>query len=164
MVFRPDGDRWSHQLLIDGTPCWQSVEGVPSLPKGMVPGLSERWPASAVVTEVSRIEIAAGPALLAVGRAGRSHFSLSVAATEDDRLLFELACRLHEPPGWLGSVYRPLTAAGSVDPLADWHAISPAGVATAGVPATITWAYEFTPARIEACPPASCGRLVFPSD
>ncbi len=42
-----------------------------------------------------------------VGRAGKSHWSMSVTADEDTpALIFDVACRLREPPGFLGTTYQ----------------------------------------------------------
>jgi hypothetical protein len=65
-----------------------------------------------------------GPVVLAVGRSGRSHWSLSVhaesmasdldQAAADERwpaLVFDVAVRLHQRPKRLGSAYRSMVAA-----------------------------------------------------
>ena len=83
--------------------------------------------------------------MVAVGLAGRSHFSASVTVHPQlaDTLLFEIACRLQEPPEWLGSTYRH---GGVVSRLT---ADRPAGV-----PATMQWAYLIGPRGIR--PVAGC--------
>ena len=150
-------DRWAHRISIDGQPVWESLEGPRAT---LAPGISDRWPASPVFTEIMPTETASGPAVLGVGLAGRSHFSASLTAAAEipDTLLVELACRLHEPPGWLGSVYSGLAV-----PVADAQAgpisICPAPVQAGRMPFTASWTYRIGPAGIEAVPPASCESL-----
>jgi hypothetical protein len=49
--------------------------------------------------------------LMAVGRAGRSHWSLSCEVAADGRVAFDVAARISEPPVRLGSRYRILAGA-----------------------------------------------------
>lgn len=131
--FRRIGDRWEHEIrLVDGR-VWRSVEGPAD-------GGDPRWPASPPVVELSLVSAAAGPVLLGVGKAGRSHYSLSVSACPDepDTLLFDIACRIQEPPGWLGSTYSG-SAPGEASPL-------PAALAQP--PATVRWTYTAGPAGL----------------
>lgn len=100
VVFEWEGDRWRHRIAHRGRLVAESVEGPGD-------GGDDRWPRSPALQEVS----AGGgdrPVLLAVGSAGRSHFSASVAAdpSRPDTVLVEVACRVHERPEWLGSTYR----------------------------------------------------------
>jgi len=157
--FVQDRDRWHHEII---TPQgrWGSVEGEAD-------GRSDaRWPASPVLVEVSLVALAGGPAVLGVGLAGRSHFSLSVTACPDrsDTLLFEAACRIQEPPAWLGSTYADSNGrvvrleAGRSEP-----------------PATVSWSYRIGPGGVERCDPGSprpdrsgglrkpAGSITFPS-
>jgi len=159
-------DRWAHRLLSDGQVYWQSIEGAPAIDAPGSRGISPNWPASPVFTEVSLIDTATGPAVLAVGRAGRSHFSASMAAAqaEPDTIVAELACRLQELPGWLGSTYQPLPVAGREPPAADWLAIRPPAMAQQRLPATITWSYLLAPTGIQVTPPASCEPFPFRSN
>ena len=128
------GDRWRHHVAFRGRPLVESVEG---------PGADgdPRWPASPALQEMSAVEAGGRPALLGVGAAGRAHFSASL--TPDPRLadtvLVEVACRIVEPAGWLGSTYRDaaggtlrITAAGGGD-----------------LPRTVRWAYRIGPAGVE---------------
>lgn len=93
-------------------------------------GDHEDWPASPPVQEISRERIGDRDCLLGVGRAGKSHWSISVetlppldatdptAALASDTsvsvkpfplgsgLRFDIACRCPKAPGWLGSTYR----------------------------------------------------------
>ena len=159
-------DRWAHRLLHNGLVCWQSVEDTPAGNAVGTLDISAKWPASPVFTEVSLIDTATGPAVLAVGRAGRSHFSASMAAAqaEPDTIVAELACRLQEQPGWLGSMYQPRPASGRERPVADWLAIRPPAMAEQRLPATITWSYQLAPTGIRVTPPASCEPFPFRSN
>jgi len=109
---------------------WRSVEG----PEAS--GGDPRWPASPVLVELSRLQTPRGPALLGVGSAGRSHFSASIDADPHlpDRLRFEVACRVQEPPAWLGSTYHGRGGIVRVTP----------GPMSAAPPATVAWAYTFS--------------------
>ena len=127
VVFTWRGDRWGHRILVDGSAAWESVEG--PWPATADP----RWPASPVLVELDRLGRGPDGALVAVGQAGRSHFAASVscvaAAAGTGELLFELACRAVERPGWLGSSYRRAAGRG-VGPAATIRPIagcSPAG-------------------------------------
>lgn len=113
----------------------ESVEGGPE----------ERWPASPPLVDLSTATIAGRAAVMALGIAGRSHFSASIAAhpTRPDTFLFELACRLHEPAPWLGSTY-----ATTVAPAAPVR-IPSADAAGDSLPRTVQWAYTIGPGGIE---------------
>lgn len=132
VVFTWSGDRWEQEVRLADGSVWRSVEG----PAGEA--RDPRWPASPPVVELSLVRTAAEPVLLGVGKAGRSHFSLSVSAcqAEPDTLVFDLACRIQEPAVWLGSTYA--TAAGETCRLR-------AELGNAA-PATIRWAYTAGPA------------------
>ena len=142
VAFERAGDRWRHVVTRAGEPLLESVEG-----PGDTAG-DPRWPASPVLTEVSVVDAAGRPAILGLGLAGRSHFSVSVAAHPDrpDTLLFEVACRIQEPPGWLGSTYR--SADGTVV-----RAAPPA--AGADLPRTVQWAYAVGPGGLVPLPAAA---------
>lgn len=131
------GDRWAHRTIASGGADrgWHSVEGTDA---GRV---DPRWPASPVLVELSRVMTAAGPAVVGVGLAGRSHFSATFAVEPDGNTLrVEVACRLHEPAGWLGSTYRCGDRLVRIGP-----------EATAGpLPRTVTWTYRVGPAGPEA--------------
>ncbi len=161
--FLRQAGRWAHCVTVDAIPRWQSVEG--DLPRGAGGSActTADWPASPVLAEVDRVETNIGAALLAVGQIGRSHFSASVRPLETDRLLVEIACRIHRPPGWLGSVYRSLHTAGLSRTAADWLAITPGKLNRPTLPTTVTWAYELTVKGITASAPASCKPLSFQS-
>ena len=137
-------DRWTH--CVDGQNSsqagsqsgrqsgWQSVEG--PWPHDGDP----RWPASPVLVELSRVQAAGGPAIVGVGLAGRTHFSASIApdARCPDAIRFEIAARLHEASGWLGSTYR---SGGQLLRI----------VATdegTSLPRTVSWSYSIGPQGI----------------
>lgn len=128
--FTPVGGRFAHAVeavLADGevVPLLQSIEGGPA----------DHWPPSPPLQEVHLERRAGGrDVLLAVGRAGISHWSLSVEASgagavAPDRpnsgprsdpslaysnrppaaaLLFDIACRVKMIPESIGSAYRTL--------------------------------------------------------
>jgi hypothetical protein len=126
--FTWSGDRWTHRAGPAGGPIWMSVEGPAP------PAADPRWPASPVLVEVSLVEAAGGPAVVGVGLAGRSHFSLCITAhpAGGERLLCEAACRIHDPAGWLGSTYR--------GPDGGLEQVRPADPLPAP-PATVSWRY-----------------------
>lgn len=140
-------DRWVHEILLPDGTRWHSVEGASAA------GGDPRWPASPVLVELSRLEGPHGPALVGVGLAGRSHFSASVGPDplHADRIRFECACRVAEPPEWLGSTY---AGPGGV------VRVVPAGAA-GRPPATVQWGYGVGPegvlplagSRLAATPP-----------
>lgn len=126
VAFEWTSDRWTHRVLLDGEVIWESIDGPWS------PGGDPRWPASPVLVELDRVGSGPAAAVVGVGLAGRSHFSASVSRVPAPRVaddvvighpqgervsaglvearfdvLFEIACRVHEPPVWLGSSYRP---------------------------------------------------------
>jgi hypothetical protein len=139
------GDRWGHRLAVGGSLVSESVEG----PDGDMG--DPRWPASPVLTEVMPTAAAGRPAIVGVGLAGRSHFSASFTPhpTLADTVLVEIACRVQEPPGRLGSTYR--TAAGRLV-----RAV-PLGQPDAdALPRTIEWSYGIGPQGIVAAAGAAC--------
>ncbi len=138
--FNWDRDRWRHEVL-SAAGRWTSLEGAGE--RG-----DDRWPASPVLVEVSLVELADGPAILGVGLAGRSHFSLSVAAcpAHGDTLLFEAACRIQEPAAWLGSSYT-----------APHGGVVRFAAPPARPPATVTWGYRIGPGGGAECGPPAPG-------
>ena len=125
-------------------------------------GISDTWPASPVITEVTPTKAMGRPALVAIGLAGRSHFSASLTASdaEKDSMLVEVACRAQEAPKWLGSTYFQY----GESPTDALIAIQPKAIDTFDKPMTILWSYRISVGGIEAVHPASCGKRLFPSD
>jgi hypothetical protein len=121
-------DRWTHEVLSGDGTWWRSIEDGDGAD-------DPRWPASPVLVELSALDTPAGRVILGVGLAGRSHFSASVGPdpAAPDRLRFDLACRVNEPPLWLGSTYRDSKGLVRIgpEPLAE------------PPPATVQWAYGF---------------------
>jgi len=142
VTFTWSGDRWDHVVAVADGRRWCSTEGP------HVAGADPRWPASPPIVEVSLVTGGSRPAVLGVGAAGRSHFSLSVAACPDraDTLVFEAACRIAEPAGWLGSTYDRDHGRQRVGP----DRVGPP-------PATIRWAYRIGPAGLEPATGADRG-------
>jgi len=144
-------DRWGHRVAVGDRVVAESVEdsadGDP------------RWPAAPVLTEVTPTTAAGRPAIVGVGLAGRSHFSASFAPhpTLPDTVLVEIACRVQERPGRLGSTYR--TADGRV------VRTVPLGQADSdALPRTIQWSYGIGPQGIVAATGAACDSMADASD
>jgi hypothetical protein len=98
--FAWQGDRFAHQVqgLLGG----QWVHLLQSLEDSA----AGDWP-PAPPLQSGQLEARAGPSPVAllVGMAGKSHWSLAVQVVESGALLFDVACRVREPPGFLGSIY-----------------------------------------------------------
>ncbi|MFM8735004.1 MAG: hypothetical protein ACKOC8_07425 [Pirellulales bacterium] len=139
VVFTWAGDRWRHAITLPSGEVVESLEGPAD-------GGDPRWPASPPLVEVTAVQTARGPATLAVGLAGRSHYSASISPLpdRDGVLLFEIACRFHDQPPWLGSSYR---RAGTLVRIA-------AGSGPWRAPGTVQWSYTIGPGGIVATPPA----------
>ncbi|MBX9790687.1 MAG: hypothetical protein K2Y37_17355 [Pirellulales bacterium] len=153
------GDRFAHfveQVVDDrAVVLLESIEGT----------AAEHWPASPPVQE---LEPAAGPRagqslgdqsqiVWLIGRAGASHWSASVEALPSGIVTFDIACRVHSAPDWLGSRYRVHDVPGgerlSIEPLADCQLASTDGrselVVVAEIvgdtlPRTIRWRYRIS--------------------
>lgn len=142
-VFTWQGDRWTHDLTLaagdvdqggssDGGCCWQSLDG-----PWPVHG-DPRWPASPVLVELSSVASATrSPVLVGVGMAGRSHYSASIGNDPlvADAVRFEIACRIHDGPGWLGSTYRHGQGLVRIE----------AAVPPGSLPRTVEWSYSIGP-------------------
>lgn len=93
-------DRWMHQIVIakaDQTAVvLSSVEGTDQ----------EIWPPSPPLQDPSFHELADGGAVLAVGMAGKSHWSASTSLSAENEILFDMACLVKTTGGELGSTYR----------------------------------------------------------
>lgn len=65
------------------------------------------WPASPPWQELNVHTVDGAQAALLVGRAGTSHWSLSLAAEEQKKsLVWDAACRFRQRPAWLGCTYQ----------------------------------------------------------
>ena len=135
-VFAWTGDRWTHRIITarTGAPAdWIGIDGP------CPPADDPRWPASPVLVELSRVSVpragvAGTPAIVGVGLAGRSHFSASIAPDphDGDAIRFEIACRLHERPGLLGSTYRQGNRLFRLTPVDE----------STDLPRTVVWSYS----------------------
>lgn len=126
------------------------------------------WPASPPVQEWHDETRAGVSVLMAVGRAGRSHWSLSCEVKSGGRAAFDVAARIGEPPERLGSSYLlsegtpvqvtagrlqlpggwqlavdPLTTQLRFDAETRLVTIDPVSEHTAAWPQTIRWGYAF---------------------
>jgi hypothetical protein len=113
VVFHWEGDRWVHSLHLRqpdgsrGPACWQTAQALP--------GDDPAWPSSPALVELAEVTGPQGSALVAVGKAGKNHFSASITADGEDGLRFEIACRLGPEAGWVGSTYVPSRNTTSLD-------------------------------------------------
>lgn len=137
VTFRWIGDRWAHEIAIEGLGAWRSVEG----PRA---DGDDRWPAAPVLVELAPLTTPYGLAILGVGLAGRSHFSASIGPVpgQDGGVRFEIACRVVEPPVWLGSTY---------DFAGHRVVTGPKPGPPPKLPATVQWAYSFGAAGLAPC-------------
>jgi hypothetical protein len=96
--FQWNGDRFSHELSVDGAVVSQSVEGDSQCD----------WPSSPPIQQLSQEKINGQMMVLGVGGAGRSHWSISAGPCSEDAgaIRFDLACRFKETPKVLGSFYK----------------------------------------------------------
>lgn len=138
--FHWQGDRWGHEVLGPRSKLlWQSVEG---------PGGSgdPRWPESPAWVSLSRLGAGEAAPLLAVGQAGRTHYSAVVAPdpADPEALRFDVAARIQEGPGWVGSTYTS-GATGAGDPLR----LAPQQPAGAALPRTVRWCYRLSATGLE---------------
>ena len=112
-VFEADRFRHSIQQRIGSqwVDLWRSIEGTSD----------EDWPSSPPIQEIFSQELEQGVCLLGVGRAGASHWSISIDRFEPKPadiespfsgtvLRFDLACRVKGTPGSLGSSYHAAQA------------------------------------------------------
>ncbi len=130
------------------------------------------WPQSAPIQQLSREEINGQMTLLGVGQAGVSHWSVCVEPTEyhgAPALRFDFACRVKQPPQWLGSTYQvethltpgaaaPARLALALESDADFAVHQPSGqrqvalrteaLPQTRMPATYRWAYVIHPSPL----------------
>ena len=151
MRFERVGDRWHHSVTVRGSPsvAWRSVEG-PA-------GDDARWPASPAFVEVTRLGATPDAPLMAVGQAGRTHFSAVVLAdaAAPGTIRFDVAARIHDTPLGLGSTYARIPGGGPVDsagPPPLRVVPDPDGET---LPRTCRWSYRFGPEGLVACGGAS---------
>jgi len=102
LQFARSGDRFVHQVL------WLDTAGNEHLLLTTAEGDDTNpWPPSPPLQDLHLESRGAGATVaLAVGMAGRSHWSLSVEALPVGELRFDVACRANDPPGPLASSYR----------------------------------------------------------
>jgi hypothetical protein len=99
VAFVWQGDRFAHEFVWDNGLRVPSVEG----------SAEQAWPPSPPLQQLSIERIGDADAILGVGAAGQSHWSISVEVTQEHEryaLKFDLACRFKLAPEWLGSTYR----------------------------------------------------------
>ena len=103
--FRRIGDRYRHEIWLEGdgadsVEVFRSVEG----------DGTDLWPPSGVLQEL--LPGGENDSIAGLGMAGKSHWSVAVLATKNDPqdpsmvgLDFDFACRVKEPPAFLGTRY-----------------------------------------------------------
>ena len=92
-------DRFTHEYRLD-------VDGqVTTLLRSVEDFADAIWPVSPPLQELTRHELPDGPALLGVGMAGTSHWSVSFAASED-QLSSDFACLTKSSPEFLGGTWK----------------------------------------------------------
>lgn len=137
------GDRWAHEVTRPGEgSIWRSVEA--SVDDGGDP----RWPQSPAFVDVTRLGTGDGAPVMAVGLAGRTHFSAVILADPavSDAIRFDVAARLQDEPVRLGSAYRPLGPGAGATILR----VEPGGGTTGTAPRTARWCYRVSSGGIEA--------------
>lgn len=105
LTLLPCGDRLAHTVGLvlpqRVVPLLASAEGTPD----------DDWPPSPPLTTVETPSGSSHAQALLLGMAGRSHWSASIRISQPDLSIeFEVACRIKEPPAWLGSSYRTMVA------------------------------------------------------
>lgn len=102
LVFEQIADRVAHRIEVldssgDKLAGFRSVEGTSA----------DEWPASPALQSCSFQEIRPGQtAAFLVGMSGKSHWSASIEAISGQGALhFDFACRVAQPPQWLGTTY-----------------------------------------------------------
>lgn len=110
VVFERAGDRFGHEIF------WSTAGDRHGKLTSLEGSADETWPKSPALQS---LHVETRPdgrqMIMLVGMAGRSHWSMTVEADETrDRLIFDVACRVHGRPNWLGSTYSmPLGNIGS---------------------------------------------------
>lgn len=145
VVFHWQTDRFAHTVEVFPDDTWiavlRSIEGTPA----------EDWPASPPLQQVHREDRGREQVILAVGMAGRSHWSASVTFDPvGPSLDFDLACRVHETPVWLGSRYSAYEQL-QVHPIegqlqTETQTLQVIANSTTGIlPATARWRFRLNP-------------------
>ncbi len=95
-------DRYGHQIATVHDP------DKPILFVAELGGGRADWPDSPPLQQISWMETTPGRRIaLLVGMAGKSHWSVSIETDPSEvGLLFDVACRVHRFPEWLGTTYR----------------------------------------------------------
>jgi len=152
VCFEWAGDRFGHRVSLASAGLWRSVEGTG-------PNDDPRWPESAALVEVTRLGGGPAEALMAVGQAGRTHFSAAIAPDPEvpDAIRFDVAARIQEPPRWLGATY----ASDGLDGPPDVIRVGPADAVGGPLPRTVRWCYRVSARGIE---PLSGTRLAPPGE
>ena len=103
-TFSSAGETFAHAIE------WSDGDATHSVLTSVDGQRESAWPASPPWQELHVHEQADGsPAVMLVGRAGRSHWSMSVTVdSKGDGFLFDVACRLRETPKFLGNTYRAI--------------------------------------------------------
>lgn len=92
-------DRFIQRIYLDDIEVGGSIEG----------GQQEPWPASPPIQQLLTQEIDGSTAILGVGAAGRSHWSIS-AELQEGAIEFDVACRCKGDARFLGSSYELVDA------------------------------------------------------
>lgn len=137
------GDRWTHEVTdARGDALFGSVDG------GRDDDGDPQWPPSPAFVEISRLGDGMAAPVMAVGQAGRTHFSavILVDPMVPEAICFDVAARIQGEPARLGSTYRPLGPGfgGRIE------RIEPAGGPASPPPRTARWCYRLHAGRIEA--------------
>ena len=133
-------DRWVHEVAgCGGDSMWRSLEG-------SADG-DERWPRSPAFVEVTRLGPGDDAAVLAVGQAGRSHFSAVILPDPaiPGSVRFDVAARVHDEPEGLGSTYESI-GPGAVGTIVT---VKPGGGSAGSGPRTARWCYRVNARGIE---------------
>jgi len=101
IVFRHQGDRYGHEIF------WTDGDREVGVLRSCEGTSDQRWPLS---PPWQSLELDGGsmgrPTAFLLGMAGNSHWSMSVQVeTARRRAVFDVACRLRQPPDFLGTSY-----------------------------------------------------------
>lgn len=101
VVFERAGDRFGHEIF------WSTAGDRHGKLTSLEGSADDAWPKSPPLQSLHMETRPDGKQMvMLVGMAGRSHWSMTVEADETrNRLVFDVACRVHERPDWLGCTY-----------------------------------------------------------